>query len=96
MDFHITEEHKQMQHRCRRLAEDFATRAAAHDYEASNYLTEDYVMPSPMFCSEARRCLKRALRGWSSSRISGCLLFPRALQTAVKRSATTKEGYVCE
>src|SRR5262245_51827607 len=36
MDFHITEEHRQLQQRCRRLAEDFATRAAAHDREANN------------------------------------------------------------
>jgi alkylation response protein AidB-like acyl-CoA dehydrogenase len=36
MDFQFTEEHKHLQQRCRRLAEDFATRAAAHDREANN------------------------------------------------------------
>ena len=41
MDFHITEEHKHLRQRCRRLAEDFATRAAAHDREATNPL-ENY------------------------------------------------------
>lgn len=36
MDFQITAEHRELQQRCRRLAEDFATRAAAHDREATN------------------------------------------------------------
>ncbi len=36
MDFQISEEHKLLQQRCRRLAEDFATRAAIHDRDASN------------------------------------------------------------
>jgi alkylation response protein AidB-like acyl-CoA dehydrogenase len=41
MDFQITEEHTRLQQRCRRLAEDFATRAALHDREAS-HPTENY------------------------------------------------------
>ena len=36
MEFHITEEHQRLQQRCRRLAEDFATRAAQHDREGSH------------------------------------------------------------
>src|SRR5918995_7511344 len=36
MDFHITEAHRELQHRARCLAEDFATRAAQHDREASD------------------------------------------------------------
>lgn len=36
MNFQITEEHKRLQQRCRRLAQDFATRAAAHDRDASH------------------------------------------------------------
>lgn len=36
MDFQITEEHVRLQQRCRQLAEDFATRAAQHDREASD------------------------------------------------------------
>jgi alkylation response protein AidB-like acyl-CoA dehydrogenase len=36
MNFHITEEHQHLQKVCRRLAEDFATRAAEHDREATN------------------------------------------------------------
>src|SRR5918995_1125768 len=42
MDFHITEAQRELQHRARGLAEDFATRAAQHDRDASdpveNYL----------------------------------------------------------
>jgi alkylation response protein AidB-like acyl-CoA dehydrogenase len=41
MDFLITDEHRRLQERSRRLAEDFATRAAAHDREASHPL-ENY------------------------------------------------------
>jgi hypothetical protein len=36
MDFQITAEAKELQARARRLAEDFATRAATHDREASS------------------------------------------------------------
>ncbi|MBI3303538.1 MAG: acyl-CoA/acyl-ACP dehydrogenase [Deltaproteobacteria bacterium] len=36
MDFQITEAHKHLQQRCHQLAEDFATRAAAHDRDATN------------------------------------------------------------
>jgi alkylation response protein AidB-like acyl-CoA dehydrogenase len=36
MDFQITEEHVRLQQRCRQLAEDFATRAALHDREATD------------------------------------------------------------
>jgi len=36
MEFHITEDQRRLQDRCRRLALDFATRAAQHDREASN------------------------------------------------------------
>jgi alkylation response protein AidB-like acyl-CoA dehydrogenase len=36
MDFQITAEQKRLQQRCRDLAEDFATRAALHDRDASN------------------------------------------------------------
>src|SRR5215470_3776308 len=35
MEFHITEEQRRLQERARCLAEDFATRAARHDREAS-------------------------------------------------------------
>lgn len=41
MNFQITEEHKRLQQRSRRLAADFAARAAAHDRDASNP-TENY------------------------------------------------------
>ena len=41
MDFQITEEHKDLQQRCRHLAQDFATRAAEHDRDAS-HPTENY------------------------------------------------------
>ncbi len=41
MDFQITEEHKDLQQRCRLLAQDFATRAAEHDRDAS-HPTENY------------------------------------------------------
>jgi alkylation response protein AidB-like acyl-CoA dehydrogenase len=36
VDFHITETQRELQHRARRLAADFATRAAQHDREASD------------------------------------------------------------
>src|SRR5215468_3262175 len=36
MEFHITEEQRRLQERARCLAEDFATRAARHDREASH------------------------------------------------------------
>ncbi|MGD9615727.1 MAG: acyl-CoA dehydrogenase family protein [Alphaproteobacteria bacterium] len=36
MDFALSEEHRELQRRCRDLAEDFATRAAAHDRDASH------------------------------------------------------------
>jgi alkylation response protein AidB-like acyl-CoA dehydrogenase len=36
MNFAITEEHKRLKERCRLLAADFATRAAAHDRDASH------------------------------------------------------------
>src|SRR5947207_11086456 len=36
MEFHITEEQRRLQQRARCLAEDFATRAATHDREASH------------------------------------------------------------
>jgi alkylation response protein AidB-like acyl-CoA dehydrogenase len=36
MDFRITEAQRDLQHRARRLAEDFATRAAAHDRDATD------------------------------------------------------------
>jgi len=36
MDFYITEEHRQLQQRSRLLAEDFASRAATHDRDATN------------------------------------------------------------
>lgn len=36
MEFTLSEEHKQLQERARRLAADFATRAGLHDREASN------------------------------------------------------------
>ena len=36
MEFTISEEHKMLQERSRRLAADFATRAATHDREGSN------------------------------------------------------------
>src|SRR5262249_61720732 len=36
MDFAITEAQRQLQQRARRLADDFATRAAQHDREASD------------------------------------------------------------
>jgi alkylation response protein AidB-like acyl-CoA dehydrogenase len=42
MDFEITAEAKELQSRARRLAQDFATRAVAHDREASSP-TENYV-----------------------------------------------------
>jgi alkylation response protein AidB-like acyl-CoA dehydrogenase len=41
MDFQITAEHQRLQERCRHLAEDFATRAAQHDRDASHPL-ENY------------------------------------------------------
>ena len=41
MEFHITEEHRRLQDRCRSLAADFASRAAQHDREASHPL-ENY------------------------------------------------------
>lgn len=41
MDFPITEEHQHLREQGRKLAEDFATRAALHDREASNP-TENY------------------------------------------------------
>lgn len=43
MDFQITEEHGRLQQRCRQLAEDFATRAAQHDREASDPV-ENYAL----------------------------------------------------
>jgi len=36
MEFHISEEHRKLQHRARRLAADFATRAAQHDRDATD------------------------------------------------------------
>jgi alkylation response protein AidB-like acyl-CoA dehydrogenase len=36
MEFHLTEEHRALQHRARCLAADFATRAAQHDRDASH------------------------------------------------------------
>src|SRR5947199_2291848 len=36
MEFRITDEQRGLQQRCRSLAEDFATRAAGHDREASD------------------------------------------------------------
>src|SRR3954451_2998019 len=36
MDFALSEEHRALQLRCRELAEDFATRAAQHDRDASH------------------------------------------------------------
>ena len=41
MEFHITEEQRRLQERCRSLAADFASRAAQHDREASHPL-ENY------------------------------------------------------
>jgi len=41
MDFRITEEHRELQQRARRLSQDFATRAAAHDRDATDPL-ENY------------------------------------------------------
>ena len=35
MEFHITEDQRRLQERCRSLAADFATRAAAHDRDAT-------------------------------------------------------------
>jgi alkylation response protein AidB-like acyl-CoA dehydrogenase len=43
MDFQITEEHVGLQQRCRQLAEDFATRAAWHDREATDPV-ENYAL----------------------------------------------------
>ncbi len=43
MDFQITAEHERLQQRCLQLAEDFATRTAAHDRDAS-HPTENYAM----------------------------------------------------
>jgi alkylation response protein AidB-like acyl-CoA dehydrogenase len=36
VEFHISEEHRRLQQRCRSLAADFATRAARHDRDASD------------------------------------------------------------
>ena len=36
MDFALSDEHRELQRRCRELAADFATRAAAHDRDASH------------------------------------------------------------
>ena len=41
MEFHITDDHRRLQERCRSLAADFALRAAQHDREASHPL-ENY------------------------------------------------------
>ena len=41
MDFALTEDHVRIQALCRKLAADFATRAAAHDRDASSPL-ENY------------------------------------------------------
>jgi alkylation response protein AidB-like acyl-CoA dehydrogenase len=41
VDFRISEEHRRLQQRCRELAEDFATRSAEHDRDASHPL-ENY------------------------------------------------------
>ena len=35
MEFHITEDQRRLQERCRSLAADFASRAAQHDREAN-------------------------------------------------------------
>src|SRR5712692_9881338 len=43
MNFQITEEHVRLQQRCRQLAEDFATRAALHDREATDPI-ENYAL----------------------------------------------------
>ena len=43
MDFQITAEHLRLQQRCRQLAEDFATRAALHDREATDPI-ENYAL----------------------------------------------------
>jgi len=43
MDFQITEEHVHLRQRCRQLAEDFATRAALHDWEATDPV-ENYAL----------------------------------------------------
>ena len=36
MDFHLTAEQQRLQHKCRELAADFASRSAAHDRDASH------------------------------------------------------------
>src|SRR5947209_19790163 len=36
MDFALSDEHRELQRRCRELAADFATRSATHDREASH------------------------------------------------------------
>ena len=36
MDFHLTAEQQRLQHKCRELAVDFASRSAAHDRDASH------------------------------------------------------------
>jgi len=41
MDFRISEEHRELQQRARRLSQDFATRAAQHDRDATDPL-ENY------------------------------------------------------
>ena len=38
MDFHLTAEQQRLQHKCRELAADFASRSAAHDRDASDGL----------------------------------------------------------
>ena len=36
MDFQLTPEQQRLQHKCRELAADFATRSAVHDRDASH------------------------------------------------------------
>jgi hypothetical protein len=52
MDFAITEEQRALQQRARRLAEDFATRAALHDRDATdpveNYKAHALFKTSPL------------------------------------------------
>ena len=51
MEFHITEEQRGLRERCRCLADDFATRAAQHDREASHPLENYEALRDAGFCA---------------------------------------------
>ena len=91
MDFHLTAEQQRLQHKCRELAADFASRSAAHDRDASHPIENYERLREEGFLARGLIAVAAAyVVGHLLARLSSALLelTPRPLSTSTSQLST--------